>query len=97
LALPSTRTPADVPAYAIRHDLIGIEPIDTPLQGGQAGVEARYVASEYSGATVLHLLELADQSVVEVEHHLGHGKPETFEPRRPYRLVWNIEDAIFFG
>jgi putative spermidine/putrescine transport system ATP-binding protein len=95
--LPSRRTPADVPAYAIRHDLIGIAPIEAPLGTGEAGVEARYVTSEYSGSTVMHFLELADRSVVEVEHHLGHGKPETFEPRRSYRLAWNVEDAICFG
>jgi putative spermidine/putrescine transport system ATP-binding protein len=97
MALPSTRTPADAPAYAIRHDLIDIESVDTLPRSGQTGIEARYVTSEYSGSTLMHFLELADQSVVEVEHHLGHGRPELFEPRRSYRLVWNIEDAIFFG
>ena len=85
------RVPARTPAYAIRYDRV--------LTGGDAGagLSAAYVASEYLGSAIVHLFETPDGKVVEMEHHLSNGPPQTYEAGRSYRLSWKPEDAIAFG
>ena len=86
------KTKADQPAYAIRYDRVFV--------GGskcEAGIDATYIASEYLGSAITHFFEAPGGQVVEVEHHLSNGPPETFEPRKSYLLRWKPEDAIVFG
>jgi len=79
------------PAYAIRYDRV-----TTRAEIG-AALSAAYVASEYLGAAVVHFFETLDGKVVELEHHLSNGPPDTYEAGRSYRLSWRPEDGIAFG
>jgi ABC-type Fe3+/spermidine/putrescine transport system ATPase subunit len=85
------RSPSSRPAYAIRYDRI------LTRGEGAAGLTANYVASEYLGSAIVHLFETPDGKVVEMEHHLSNGPPETYETGRSYRLSWRPEDGIAFG
>ncbi len=85
------------PTYAIRNDLIAIREPDQEPKSGEALLPAHFVASEYSGASLLSLFELAGGQIVEVETHLSHGKPQQYRPRAPYTLVWNSSDALLFA
>ena len=88
-------TPADKPACAIRYDRMKVEEEGAPGEG--PAISASFVASEYLGSSVMYFFEAADGRVIEVEHHLSLGQPQSFEPKRRYRLRWKPEDAIVFG
>ncbi|HRX36106.1 MAG TPA: ABC transporter ATP-binding protein [Aestuariivirga sp.] len=95
-SIPITRvTPADRTTYAIRYDRIRV----MPKGQGAAGpaIDAKFVASEYLGSSVMYFFETADRKVVEVEHHLSLGAPETYAPMQHYDLCWKAEDALVFG
>jgi putative spermidine/putrescine transport system ATP-binding protein len=96
-ALPGARRAADAPAYCVRHDLIEIRPQDAPLRDGEAGIAARFVTSEYSGAAVQYFFEVEGGRAIEVEAHLSHRRPEELEPRRAYTLAWHADRAVVFG
>jgi ABC-type Fe3+/spermidine/putrescine transport system ATPase subunit len=85
------------PAYCIRHDLIGIRAHDAAPGPGEAGLRARFVTSEYSGAAVTYFFELPDGRAAEVEAHLSHRKPEDLTPKQPYTLVWGADQAVVFA
>lgn len=89
-----TRTPAQETAYVIRYDRVSVK---SPVASAAAKLAANYVASEYLGSAVVHFFETHDGKIVEVEHHLSFGPPETFEPGRRYDLSWNPQDGIAFG
>ena len=72
-----------------------VEEEGTPGEG--PAISASFVASEYLGSSVMYFFEAADGRVIEVEHHLSLGQPQSFEPKRRYRLRWKPEDAIVFG
>jgi ABC-type Fe3+/spermidine/putrescine transport system ATPase subunit len=79
-------------AYAVRYDQILTRP-----GGGWAGLSASYVASEYLGSAIVHFFEALDGKIIEVEHHLSNGPPDSYAPGQTYRLSWNVEDGIAFG
>ncbi len=85
------RSPCSQSAYAVRHDRL------TTRGDDGAGLSAVYVASEYLGSAILHFFETADGKVVEMEHHLSNGAPDSYEAGRTYRLSWKPEDGIAFG
>ena len=89
--------PAPAPHYAIRHDLVQIRPAAAPSLGGEAVVEATFLASEYAGAVVINLFALPGGRVVEVESHLSQRRPEPLDVGRGYTLAWRAADAIVFG
>ncbi len=89
--------PAPAPHYAIRHDLVQIRPAAAPFLGGEAVVEATFLASEYAGAVVINLFALPGGGVVEVESHLSQRRPEPLDVGRGYTLAWRAADAIVFG
>jgi spermidine/putrescine transport system ATP-binding protein len=68
---------------------------------GQAGtgpaIEAKFVASEYLGSSVMYFFETAERKVIEVEHHLSLGAPETYQPKTLYELCWKADDALVYG
>jgi spermidine/putrescine transport system ATP-binding protein len=86
------RVASPKPAYAIRYDRISAKG-----EGHGAHLPATYVASEYLGSAIVHFFETSDGKVVELEHHLSGGPPETFEPGRTYGLHWRTDDAIAYG
>ena len=88
-----TRAPRDV--YAIRYDRLRVMPLSTAAKG--PALKATYIANEYLGSSVMNFFEAADGKVVEVEHHLSLGAPETYEPRQDYLLTWAADQAIVFG
>jgi len=59
-------------------------------------IEASFVASEYSGAAINSFFTLDDGRVFEVETHLSHAAPATYEEKGRYALVWKREDALVF-
>ena len=86
---------ANQDVYAIRYDRMQVLPLSATVTG--PALKATYVASEYLGSSVMNFFETPDDKVVEVEHHLSLGAPETYEPRKDYLLTWNPEMAIVFG
>ena len=87
---------ASDPAYAIRYDRIAVEPLKVAGESGDASVEGTFVASEYTGATVISFFALDDGGLVEVEAHLSHRPPPRYEERQRYKLIWKPQDAIVF-
>ncbi len=96
--LPFTASPCPGgrPAYAIRRDRIAVQAAGSPTLSG-ASVDARFLASEYSGSTVSFFFEIDGGQVVEVEHHLSHRSPDRLEAQAAYRLSWRAEDGIVFA
>lgn len=90
------KTASSEVAYAIRYDRVGV---GVGVVGAAAGAKmsANYVASEYLGSALVHFFEAEDGKVVEVEHHLSFGPPDTFETGRAYELSWKSRDGIAFG
>jgi spermidine/putrescine transport system ATP-binding protein len=78
------------PAYAVRYDRLRPD-------GGEAGLPAAYIASEYLGSSIVHFFETPDGKILEVEHHLSNGPPDSYSPGQTYRLAWNADDGIAFG
>lgn len=91
------RQPSSSPVYAIRYDRVSIRPKDQPLQPGETGISGTFIASEYTGSAINAFFTLRDGSVFEVEQHLSHAAPETFEPQTPYLLAWKKEDALVYA
>ncbi|WP_334176668.1 ABC transporter ATP-binding protein [Pseudoxanthobacter sp.] len=85
------------PAYAVRQDRIAIGPADGALQPGEVGVAATFVASEYTGASLISLFSLDSGAVIEVEDHLSHRAPRQFQPQTRYGLSWKAADALIFA
>ncbi|MEZ5666465.1 MAG: TOBE domain-containing protein, partial [Alphaproteobacteria bacterium] len=85
--------PAGPGAYAVRIDKLSVRPADAALPEDETGVEVIYVTSEYAGSTMMHFFRHAGGRVIEVEHHLSHREPETFDPGASYRLSWGVGDG----
>ena len=81
--------------YAVRYDRVRVLPADAPHTG--PALRARFIASEYLGSSVMNFFQAEGHHVLEVEHHLSLGAPETYVPRQDYLLTWNPEQAIVFG
>ncbi len=81
--------------YAVRYDRVQVKPALAAHDG--PALRAKFVASEYLGSSIMNFFETPDHQVLEVEHHLSLGAPDTFEPRQDYLLTWNPEQAIVFG
>ena len=45
----------------------------------------------------MNFFETGDGQVVEMEHHLSLGAPDTYTPKHDYLLTWNPDQAIVFG
>lgn len=88
-------TASDRTAYAVRYDRMRAVPPGSAVEG--PALKATFIASEYLGSSVMNFFEAEDGHVVEMEHHLSLGAPQTFEPRQECLLTWNSEQAIVFG
>lgn len=91
------RQPSDSEAYAIRFDRISVQEAGRATARDEVAVAGTFIASEYTGASVNSFFTLDDGRVFEVETHLSHRKPETYEPRARYGLVWKRDAALVFG
>ncbi|MBX9457519.1 MAG: ABC transporter ATP-binding protein [Rhizobium sp.] len=89
--------PSANPAYAIRYDRIAIRPKDAAAAADEVRIEGTFVTSEYTGAAINSFFHLDDGKVFEVESHLSHAAPETYDPHGRYSLVWKKEDALVYG
>lgn len=86
---------ADRDIYAVRYDRMNALPVSVATSGPK--IKARFIASEYLGSSMMNFFEAEDGHVIEMEHHLSLGAPQSFEPRQDYLLTWNPEQAIVFG
>lgn len=84
-------------AYCIRHDLIRIRDGHAAADGNEAAMEAEFVTSEYSGASVTYFFKTAQGEAIEVSAHLGHHRPGHLEPQRRYTMAWDTSHAIVFA
>lgn len=94
VAAPAARK-ADRDIYAVRYDRMRVQPVTASPSG--PALKATFVASEYLGSSIMNFFEAEDGHVVEMEHHLSLGAPDTYEPKQDYLLTWNPEQAIVFG
>ena len=87
-------TKADRDVYAVRYDRMRALPLSTKTD--RPTLKATFIASEYLGSSIMNFFDV-DGKVMEMEHHLSLGAPQTYEPRQDYLLSWNPEKAIVFG
>jgi spermidine/putrescine transport system ATP-binding protein len=86
---------SDRDVYAVRYDRMRVQPMSAKADG--PALKATFVASEYLGSSIMNFFEAEDGTVIEMEHHLSLGAPDTYEPKQDYLLTWNPEQAIVFG
>lgn len=91
------RRHAEQSGYAIRYDRVAVRPLAAPNAADEVCIEGTFVASEYAGAAVNSFFALDGGSMVEVETHLSHRAPETWQAHQRYRLVWKRDDAFAFA
>jgi ABC-type Fe3+/spermidine/putrescine transport system ATPase subunit len=94
VAVPSARK-SERDVYAVRYDRMRVQPTSAKADG--PALKATFVASEYLGSSIMNFFEAEDGKVIEMEHHLSLGAPDTYEPKQAYLLTWNPEQAIVFG
>ncbi len=94
VAAPTARK-SDRDIYAVRYDRMQVHPASARSDG--PAVKATFIASEYLGSSIMNFFETGDGKVVEMEHHLSLGAPETYAPKQDYLLTWNPDHAIVFG
>lgn len=86
---------SDRDIYAVRYDRVRVLPAQAAPDG--PALKASFVASEYLGSSIMNFFETDDGKVVEMEHHLSLGAPDTYAPTQDYILTWNPDQAIVFG
>jgi len=92
-----SKRPDNAAAYAIRQDRIAVRPAGAPFSLDETGLAATFVASEYSGSSVLSFFATPAGQVIEVEDHLSLREPPSHTPRQDYALVWKPLDALVFA
>ncbi|MBO0902839.1 ABC transporter ATP-binding protein [Jiella sonneratiae] len=83
--------------YAIRHDRIEVRAPESVPGADEIMVPARFVASEYGGASMLSFFALDTGQIVEVEEHLSRGMPLSLVPNSRYGLAWKRDAAIVYA
>jgi len=97
ISLPLAMASSDGPAaYCIRSDHVGIADPATQPAPGQVRIDARFLASEYSGARLTGLFAVQPGRPFEVEYYLGHRAPPSFERDQRYALEWPASSALLF-
>ena len=91
------KRPDKASAYAIRHDRIVVRPADMLISPNKASLAATFMASEYSGSSVLSFFATAGGQVIEVEDHLSLREPPNYARRQSYALAWEPRDALVFA
>jgi ABC-type Fe3+/spermidine/putrescine transport system ATPase subunit len=93
----STRTRSGDAAYAIRQDMIAIRDIHSNIESNEESINARYIASEYTGSAFMYFFQSPNGAVVEVENHLSHRAMQNLDVNADYTLTWKTENALVFG
>jgi ABC-type Fe3+/spermidine/putrescine transport system ATPase subunit len=83
--------------YGVRYDAIVVRAASEPTAADEVGVPAVFIASEYTGPTLLSFFRLASGQVVEVEAHLGHQAPPDYAADETYHLTWRRDRAQVFA
>ena len=83
--------------YGVRHDRISVRPQSTDDAPDLVSVPGAFVASEYTGPTLLSLFKLTSGQIVEVETRLGDRAPPKYEPEGLYTLSWRRDGAQIFA
>ncbi|WP_306306719.1 TOBE domain-containing protein [Nitratireductor aquibiodomus] len=83
---------------ALRFDRISVYPAGaTAAQtAGEAAIRARFIASEFTGASVLSFFRLEDGTLLQVVAHLSGPTPQAFTKDELYELSFNPQDVIPF-
>jgi len=97
LRAASPRRGGSAPAYAIRQDRVAVRPLGAAPSDGEESVGGVFLASEYTGASVLSFFRLDDGQIVEVEDHLSLRAPPNYAEKQRYSLVWKVRDALVFA
>ena len=58
---------------------------------------ARFITSEYGGASILSFFALDNGQIVEVEEHLSLGAPRSLVPDGRYGLAWKRSAALVYA
>ena len=95
IAAPKAKS-ADI-SYAIRQDAIIIKDSDAEIEPDEDSINARYVASEYTGAAFMYFFRSESGAIIEVENHLSHRAMQNLDVGAQYTLVWKTEHALVFG
>ncbi len=82
--------------YCVRSDHVAVGAEDAPPRPGHVRVTGRFLASEYSGARVVGLFDVAAGRPFEVEYYLGHRAPPDFARDGVYALDWPADSALLF-
>lgn len=83
--------------YGVRHDRISVRSQSTDGAPDLVSVPGAFVASEYTGPTLLSLFKLTNGQIVEVETRLGDRPPPKYEPEGVYTLSWRRDGAQVFA
>jgi len=83
--------------YAIRHDRIDVRPSDAVVAADEVHLPARFITSEYGGASILSFFALDNGQIVEVEEHLSLGAPRSLVPDGRYGLAWKRSAALVYA
>ena len=86
-------TPIDV---AVRFDRFTVRPSGA-AGGAEAFVEARFIASEFTGALFLSFFRSNDGQLLQVVTHMSGPEPEMYETGKDYRLAFDPNDAIVYS
>lgn len=86
-------TPIDV---AVRFDRFTVRPSGA-AGGTEAFVEARFIASEFTGALFLSFFRSNDGQLLQVVTHMSGPEPEMYETGKDYRLAFDPNDAIVYS
>jgi putative spermidine/putrescine transport system ATP-binding protein len=83
--------------YGVRHDRISVRPQSTDGAPDLVSVPGAFVASEYTGPSLLSLFKLTNGQIVEVETRLGDRPPPKYELEGVYTLSWRRDGAQVFA
>jgi len=83
--------------YGVRYDRIVVAPPSAESGSDHVGLTAAFVASEFTGPTLLSFFKLASGQIVEVETRLGDRVPPQYELGEAYALSWRRDGARVFA
>ena len=95
--LPVQRMPDGSPVdIALRFDRLSVKP-ESVADGRAAAVPARFITSEFTGASVMSFFRTQEGQLLQVVTHLSGPEPETYEPGRTYQITFDPNEAIVFS
>jgi len=83
--------------YGVRYDRIAVAPRAEKSGADQVSLTAAFVASEFTGPSLLSFFKLASGQIVEVETPLGDRAPPQYELGEAYALSWRRDGARVFA